>query len=990
MSHIKKFSYQDTSKRWLIPLAVFFTFITFTLLLADIVLSYKQYLTYYPVTSIVLIIAIIAFFSGNISGKFFYSLIQKSIIINIIIAFLLCTAVSFYFLKGILFNDLLTNLNIYIYNRYIAALMIILPGFFCGVLNTYFLNISTGDFLDEKNLLSNYIISMLLSISSGLLIASQNLFVYSNIKNITPYFSIFTLILFFMIIFINKKFNPEPLFAKQYLDEIISEPDEQVQRDDLFYTYMNFTYIITYIFLGHLVLIKFYGDNYFHGQIYVSVVFLAMAAGYFAGKLKKPSFWYVYSEMLFPVIFLSYLFLLFYFSEKISLQTAYAIAAAPPAVYGFSLRQTFENILLKYDHHKRYNIINFSLFILPIPVILSISFLQYTNILFYVILYIIAVLNIMIPGIFLFNLKINPLKKFAYFVFTLVFIPAVLLLHLYFKIPLSAKPFFTRSENFELLQKTNFNLPYITEKGIISIYSTPAFYLSDSNIKNLKRGAAAAALYTRDNSSTLVIDSNLKFFRNPVYSLMPDMICIDTLHSKHIDNNRLPVSGKQLYPSSQNELLNYLLDNKKEFFLIFDSPNLTDQTIHYFRSSEEYYSLIKKQMPANGVYAVLFDMKFVSDDMVKKSLLQLKNKFSFHTVYLFSDILLILSSDSRDSLKINEESLKRIAPLYTENNEYGKIFYNDIHCLNNILFTELDPLINLLAETSRPLSDNGYKLLPPELLNYYLKYNPAWFKNVISDTDSKFYSNIKSDMQRNSKVLSILKNFEYAESINEYNSEIQNIFELKKYAPYNDSIRNYVNDQLSFKDKYYQSEALRLEKSKKWDEAAKLYQAILTIDTDNFEGNYKLGILYITLQDMNNAFVYLDKALKLQKNNPQVLYQMGTLMFFNDKFKDAINYLEQANKLNINTSLLYMYLGISYEKTGKTNEAKLNYEKAIQQDPNDKKLQQLLENLNMKINTLPYNEQEAQKTNMIDDEKDEKINIPVNKRAIKARIEDDE
>ncbi len=990
MSNIKKFSYQDTSKRWLIPVSVFLTFFILILQITDIILTYKQYLTYYPVTSIVLIIAIISFFAGNISGRFFYSLLKKSIIINIIFALLFSTAVSFYFLKGIMFNDLLSNLNIYIYNRYLAALMIILPGFFSGVLNSYFLNISTGDFLDEKNLLSNYILSMLLSISAGLIIASQSFFFSFHINQIMPFFPVLTLLLFLIMIFINKKFNPEPLFAKQYLDDAVIEPDDQVQRDDLFYTYLNFTYIITYIFLGHLVLVKFYGNNYFHGQIYVSVVFLAMAAGYFAGKLKKPSFWYVYSEMLFPVIFLAYLFLLFYFSDKISLTTAYAIAAAPPAIYGFSLRQTFENILSKYDHKKRYNIINFSLYILPIPVILSISFLQYTNILFYIILYIIAILNILIPGIFLFNLKINPLKKFAYFVFTLVFIPAVLLLHLYFKIPLSDKPFFTRSENFELLQKTNFNLPYISEKGVIKIYGNPAFYLSDSNIKNLKRGAAAAALYAKENTSTLVIDSNQKFFRNPVYSLMPEMLCIDTLSSKLIDNNRLPISGNQLYSPLQQELLNFLLANKKKFHLILDSPNIPDQTIHSFKSSSEYYDLIKKQMSEEGVYAVIFDMKFASDEMLKNSLSQLSNKFRFHTVYLFSDILLVLSSGNQDSLKINAESLKRIAPLYSENTGAGGIFYNDFHCLNNILYSELNTLMNMLSANQRPVNESGHMLLPAALLDYYLKFTPDWFKISISDSDLRFYSDLKSAIQRNAKVLSIIKNLEYAESVNEYNKEIQNIFELKKYAPYNDSIKNYVNDQLSFKDKYYQSEALRLEKNKKWDEAAKLYQAILTIDTDNFEGNYKLGLLYITLQDMNNAFTYLDKALKLQKDNPQVLYQMGTLMFFNDKYKEAVDYLEKANKLNVNTSLLYMYLGISYEKTGKDEDAKINYEKAIQQDPNDRKLQLLLENINVKINTLPYSGQEGPKTNMIDDEQGENITIPVNKKALKARIKDDE
>ncbi len=990
MSHIKKFSYQDTSKRWLIPVAIFLTYFILIFLLTDIIISFKNFLPYFPVASIVLFVAVIAFFIGNLSGKFFYTLIKKSIIINILFALFFSAAASFYFLKTPVLGDFFGNLNIYIHSRAILSLFIILPSLFGGVLNSYFLNISTGDFLDEKNLLSAYLTAIFLALSAGLLLSSDYFFHLRNFSFFTAYFSVLPLILLVTMFFINKKFNPEPLFAKHYIDEEISEPDEQVQRDDLFYTYMNFTYIITYIFLGHLVLIKFFGNVYYHGQLYLSVVFIAMSAGYFAGKLKKPSFWYVYSEMLFPVIFLTYLFLLYHFNEMISIRAAYAIAAAPAMVFGFSLRQTFENILSKYDHDKRFNIINFSLYILPLPVILSISFLQYSNLLFYIVLYIISILNIIIPGIFLFNLKINPVKKIAYFVFTLIFIPVVLLLHLYFKIPLNLKPFYTHCQNYDLLLKTNFNLPYITEKGVITIYGSPVFYLSDSNIRNLKRAAAAPLLYTSENSNSLIIDGNQKFFSNPVFSLYPDSYCIDTLPARHVDYNRLPISGNLTYTPVERESLNFLLKNKKSYDLILDSPNLLDQTIHPFRFSARFYNLVKNNLSPNGVYSVIFDMKYVSDDILKSSLTALNEKFKYHTVYLFSDILLVVSSDNQESLKITASSLKRIEPLYSENATAGKIFFSSIHPLNNIIYTELDSLLSIISENQRVAYENGQMMLPKKLQDYYFSYIPAWFKSLLNSSDQRFYSDTASEIIRNAKILSIIKQLEYAESMNDYEKETANLFELKKYAPYSDSIRRYVENQLSYKEKYYQSEALRFEKNKKWNEAATLYKAILSINPDNFDANYKLGLLYITLQDIESAFVYLDKALKLQKDNPQALYQMGTLMFFNDKFKEAIDYFEQAEKLNVSTSLLYMYLGMSYEKTGRIEDARKNYEKAIQADPNDNKLKLLLDNLNVKINTLPAAEQEGQKTNMIDDEKDENITIPVNKKAINARLKDDE
>jgi len=274
MAHIKKFSYQDTSKRWLIPLTVFLTFFTLTVLISDIIINLKQYLIYNPVTAIILFISLSAFFIGNLTGKFFYTLIEKSIIINVIFAFLFGISAAIYFLKDLIPGAHYSNINLFLNYRYISTLIIIFPSFFAGVLNCYFLNISTGDFLDEKNLLKSYISAFFLSISVGLFFNSRYIFTGINYPKTIPFLSLLSLIIIIIIFFINKSFSPEPLFARHYLDEEVHEPAEEIQRDDLFYTYLNFSYIITYIFLGHLVLIKFFGNIYYNGQTYLSSVFI--------------------------------------------------------------------------------------------------------------------------------------------------------------------------------------------------------------------------------------------------------------------------------------------------------------------------------------------------------------------------------------------------------------------------------------------------------------------------------------------------------------------------------------------------------------------------------------------------------------------------------------------------------------------------------------------------------------------------------------------
>jgi tetratricopeptide (TPR) repeat protein len=117
---------------------------------------------------------------------------------------------------------------------------------------------------------------------------------------------------------------------------------------------------------------------------------------------------------------------------------------------------------------------------------------------------------------------------------------------------------------------------------------------------------------------------------------------------------------------------------------------------------------------------------------------------------------------------------------------------------------------------------------------------------------------------------------------------------------------------------------------------------------------------------------------------------MGILLFSSDKFKEAIEYLGKAKELGINTSTLYLYLGISYERINNIEKARENLEKAILLDPTDVKLRFMMEQLNQRI-SIEFNPWSNDgKTNMAEDEQSEEIRIPINKRAINSRLNDSE
>jgi len=979
----------------MILIIAFLTFFNLTVILSDSILVFQKYFPYYPVTRIILTIAILSFLSGNIIGRIVYYIVRNYRILNICGAFIFFLSVLFYFFKEKILGQSLSHLDIYISYKYFSSFIIIIPAFFSGLLNCYYAKISTGDFIDEKNLLSQYIITFFLSISAGFSLSIFNLFNYTNIPYFKYVYTCSSFLILAGIIFIKIPFLPEDLVAQHYPDEELPVQEPPISRDDLFYTYLNFSFITVYLFLGMIAFIKFFGNIYYYKLIYISVILFFMILGIYAGRIKKFSFWHVYSEMLFPVFFLTFLFILYNYENKISPVTGFLLLTIPSLFFGFSLKQTILNTINNYNHEKRFNIINFSLFILPVPIILAASLVQYTTLFFFIILYMITILNIVIPGIYLFNSGLRPGKKFLFFIFSLCFIPSIIFIHLYYKVQINNKTFVDNINNFEILKNTNFNMPYIAEKGEIKSSGSTIFYLSESTVRNLKRAAATSSLFCEENSRILILDSNQKFFRNPLFGYYTAAICIDNVPSDYLNNNKLPLSGRQTYLPQEKEILSALIDNTP-YYSIIDSPNILDQNFHSFRFSSEYYSLIKKHLVANGLYITILDLQCSDYRLISNSLPAISDTFKNHLVFIFSNIAMIVSSDDRESLKITPRAIARIKSIIENNQTYGLLFFNEIHPLNNIMFNDLNIFQQFLitGKGTKPYiySSVEIKNLSEQLSEFYLSYTKEWLDSVFSDRkdDAGFKTVIKSNLQKNTAVLDILKRTEYSESINAYDQETNYLFQLKKYSPYNSDLNKYLQTVLEYKENFYYSEALRLEKEKKWDEAAILYRAILTMNSDNFDANYRFGLLYITLQDMTNAFKYLDTALKLNKNHPQVLYQMGILMFSSDKFKESIDYLEKAKELGINTAVLYLYLGISYEKIKNLEMAKENFEKAIIIDPNDMKLRSLLNELNKKIQTDTVPESDNGKTNMADDEQGEEIKIPVNKKAIKARINDGE
>lgn len=570
----------------------------------------------------------------------------------------------------------------------------------------------------------------------------------------------------------------------------------------------------------------------------------------------------------------------------------------------------------------------------------------------------------------------------------------LIITHVYFEIPLNNDLYIQRVQNFKELKSTNYNASFIKNRTKVTISGNEIFNLKDSSIRNMKRAVATVYLHHAIEKPALFMDSNQKFFKNPLIGIFPNALCIDTILPENIDFKKLPVTGKNLYISDEEYMLFFLRKNKKEYYSIVDIPNIHDQNYFNYRYSNHYYSHIKKMHHPRGMYIHLYQLDNIDSTLLRQSLTIMDSLYRYHSVFLFSNIMIVLNSDEKSTLSVTPEQLNRFKNQLLEKKYNKHLFLNENHLLSHLLTTDLKEIIEKLPdvpklEFSYIFKNSNKGRLPKTLYEKALNENTT-VQSRISDDNKHFYfkQGLIGRLQRETRILTLLKQTELAETEERFVDETKHLFELKKYTEYNSELRSYLKQILSYKEDYYFNAALRLEMDKNWDGAKTLYRAILIINRNNFDANYRLGLLSLTLQDLDESFIYLQKALKLNKKHPKTLYQMGVLMFSSGRTEEAILYLNQALEEHEKSSAIFLYLGLASEKLGKIPLALTYYERALIEDPNDLTILSRIDAVKKKLEKEKNKWKTVSPKNEMEEELDEEIPLPINKSAYDIRLGD--
>ncbi len=992
MGLIREFSYPDIFQRRVIYYNSFLTFFLLSFAFIECTFLLEYFLPYQPVLKIVALIFITGIFLGNLLGNLLFTHISRFRPLFIASEILFIISSIVYLLRNSISGVEEPFLTIMDISPLLIPLLLLILPFFAGVKINYLLKVSCGNFIDDRKGTIPLIILALTGFITGIAVFA---FVHLH-PAIVPFLVVLPLTAVPSLFIIKLPYSPTPLYARDSGERTASEvpSSDKNKRDYLYFSFLNITSILIYLVLGHHTIVQTYSNTLYVATLFMVASSLFTVIAIIAARAVRSAFWFIYTEMLFPIFFLLFLVLIMVFGNRMPFYLGMTCFMLPPLAFGFSIYHTIEYILSTYDHNKRHTIINISFFMLPIPILFAISFIQFTYLWFFILLYIISFINIILPGMHLFQRPIQAYKKIAYFVLSLIFIPAILLMHLFFTMPLNSDLYITNTRGFSDISTINYNADFIKQKADLYLYDKKIFSASDSSIRNMKRSLIPAYLFHHNVSGRiLLIDGYQKFFINPVIGEFGKSTCIDYLPERVVDYEQRPFTGSRRSIVEKTELLTYLLTEKR-FAIIADIPNLYDQSSNPFRFSEEYGRLIKKNLTADGIYTLIIDTANCSEAFLYQASTAFRRTFQNVIGFMFANYLVILGSDSRTSLEISSANLETIESLFDEKHKLNRLFYSSSHFLSHLIFTDSNRLIENLRPTEvqpydslRPLSTTTSlrSLIEKSELNH-----TTFLRLVNKKSDPVLMRRLESEVMRNSTILTHLKITENADMSNEYERETENLFKLKRYAEYNRELRNYLTPILSFKEEHYHHTALQLEKEKKWDEAKRLYQAILTLNSNNFEAYYRLGILSITLQNLEESFQYLQQAMRLSREEPRVLYQMGVLFFSSGKPTEALTYLKRALTVGEDSATLHLYLGLCYEELNRLHEAKNHYQKALLLDPNDNRIVTSVERIETKIEEERRRWMGPEMLNQNDDEKGEKMPLPIINSARKKRLTDDE
>ncbi|MBD2562388.1 MULTISPECIES: tetratricopeptide repeat protein [Nostoc] len=130
------------------------------------------------------------------------------------------------------------------------------------------------------------------------------------------------------------------------------------------------------------------------------------------------------------------------------------------------------------------------------------------------------------------------------------------------------------------------------------------------------------------------------------------------------------------------------------------------------------------------------------------------------------------------------------------------------------------------------------------------------------------------------------------------------------------------------------NEANRLNKEKKFEEAAVKYKAALHLDPNSVLAHHNLGFVLHELGRLEEAIASYQTALRLDPNLAMAHNNLGVVLSNQGKLEEAIASYQTALRLDPNNATVHYHLGLALQEQRKLEAAIASYQAALRLDPN--------------------------------------------------------
>ncbi len=142
------------------------------------------------------------------------------------------------------------------------------------------------------------------------------------------------------------------------------------------------------------------------------------------------------------------------------------------------------------------------------------------------------------------------------------------------------------------------------------------------------------------------------------------------------------------------------------------------------------------------------------------------------------------------------------------------------------------------------------------------------------------------------------------------------------------------------------------------DLAKKSYQIALTLNPQDYNSRYSLGVLYEELyEDPVGALHEYSKALELNPEHTEANFKAGLIFLSNDMLNEAIRHFERARRSSPEDKRILLQLAVAYERKDMRRKAVAVYRNVCDIDPLDEVARQ-------KLRLLSLGEQPVRQTDL--------------------------